>query len=80
MSSGVTIPSYQRTNAGVGGSSEDVIYSDTASGTVGSTAAFLSYTTNSVEFSIKSTLSSGKRNFNALLIRYILKLCCFHRF
>lgn len=61
MSSGVTIPSYQRTNAGVGGSSEDVIYSDAATGTVGSTAAFSSYTTNSVdEFSIKSTLSPGK--------------------
>eukprot|EP00105_Crassostrea_gigas_P021508 XP_011440666.1 PREDICTED: protocadherin Fat 4 [Crassostrea gigas] len=59
MSSGVTIPSYQRTNAGVGGSNEEVIYSDTATGTVGSTAVFSSYTTNSIEFSIKSTLSPG---------------------
>lgn len=60
MSSGVTIPSHQRTNAGVGGSNEEVIYSDTATGTVGSTAVFSSYTTNSIEFSIKSTLSPGK--------------------
>lgn len=60
MSSGVAIPSYQRTNAGVGGSNEEVVYSDTATGTVGSTAVFSSYTTNSIEFSIKSTLSPGK--------------------
>lgn len=61
MSSGVTIPSYHITNMGSGSSNEDVIYSDTATGTVGSTATFLSYPTNNIEFSIKATLSPGKR-------------------
>lgn len=60
MSSGVTIPSYHITNMGSGSSTEDVIYSDTATGTVGSTATFLHYG-NNIEFSIKATLSPGKR-------------------
>lgn len=59
MSSGVTIPSYYITNMGSGSSNEDVIYSDTATGTVGSTATFLHYR-NNIEFSIKATLSPGK--------------------
>lgn len=60
MSSGVTIPSYHRTNLGAGSNNENVIYSDTALRTVGSTSAFLSYATNNVEFSIRATLSPGK--------------------
>lgn len=60
MSPGVTIPSYHLTTMGVGSNNEDVIYSDTALMTVGDTAAFLSYTTNNVEFSIRATLSTGK--------------------
>lgn len=60
MSPGVTIPSYHITTKGVGSNNENVIYSDTALRTVGGTAAFLSYTTNNVEFSIRATLSTGK--------------------
>lgn len=59
MSPGVTIPSYHRTNSGTGSNNEDVIYSDTALRTVGSTSAFLSYATNNIEFSIRATLSPG---------------------
>nr|XP_034302099.1 protocadherin-11 X-linked [Crassostrea gigas] len=58
MSSGLTIPPYDTTNMGSGSSNEDVIYSDTATGTVGSTATFLHYR-NNIEFSIKATLSPG---------------------
>ena len=60
MSTGITIPSYSRTNMGAGSSTEDVIYSDSASGVVGNTATFSPYTTTNLEFSFQATLSPGK--------------------
>ena len=51
---------YQRTNMGVGSGTEDVIYSDTAATTTGSTdSSFVPYTVNNIEFSFQASLSPG---------------------
>ncbi|XP_078324617.1 uncharacterized protein LOC144622635 [Crassostrea virginica] len=51
---------YQRTNYGVGSSTQDVIYSDTAATTAGSTdSSFVLYTVNNIEFSFQASLSPG---------------------
>ncbi|XP_061188658.1 protocadherin-11 X-linked-like [Saccostrea echinata] len=58
-SSGNTIPGYMRTNSGVGSSTDNVIFSDTATEVVGSTGAFSTYSDSNAEFAIKAELSPG---------------------
>ena len=61
---------YHRTNMGVGSSTEDVIYSDTAATTAGSTdSSFVAYTVNNMEFSFKASLSPGIYSNKKRMIR-----------
>ncbi|XP_078323238.1 uncharacterized protein LOC144622442 [Crassostrea virginica] len=60
-STAATLPMYHRTNMGIGSSSEDVIYSDTAYPTSpGSTdSSFVAYPVKSIEFNFLASLSPG---------------------
>ncbi|XP_048744688.2 cadherin-23-like isoform X2 [Ostrea edulis] len=59
-SSGNTIVAYDKTNNGVGSSSEEVQFSTTSGHTVSTTSTFVTYTTETnIEFGLKATLGPG---------------------
>lgn len=59
-STAATIPMYHRTNMGTGSSNEDILFSDSATTTPGSTdSSFASYSVTNIEFSLKANLAPG---------------------